>query len=134
MASIALTVYLLFSLLIIPFFRRYQQRYSQYLPLHAISAHTLSLRDRIADTVMRLFLPSSWRRGGNLDEHDNISIDDEEGELMTGMTMEAARREALEQRRALTVDSTSRLGRDLEEGFMDDSDEEEHDRRTGASR
>jgi len=83
---------------------------------------------------MRLFLPSAWRRGANLDEHDNISIDDEEGELMTGMTMEAARREALEQRRALTVDSTSRLGRDLEEGFMDDSDEEDHGRRTGASR
>ncbi|CAI7582969.1 unnamed protein product [Penicillium pancosmium] len=131
-ASIALTVYLLFSFLIIPFLRRYQQRYSQYLPLHAISAHTLSLRDRIADTAMRLFLPSSWRRGTHLDDHDNISIDEEEGELMTGMTMDSVRREALEQRRGILGDSTSRLSRELEEGFMDDSDEEEHSGRRGA--
>ncbi|KAJ5099184.1 hypothetical protein N7532_006185 [Penicillium argentinense] len=134
-ASIALTVYVLFSFLIIPFFRRYQQRYSQYLPLHTISAHTLSLRDRMADVVMRLFLPSSWRRGANIEDHDNISIDDEEGELMTGMNMDAARREALEQRRS-TAESQSRLSRELEEGFMDDSDDEDNDGRghTGGRR
>ncbi|KAJ5092290.1 hypothetical protein NUU61_007160 [Penicillium alfredii] len=123
-ASIALIVYLLFSFLIIPFFRRYHQRYSQYLPLHAISAHTLSLRDRIADIVMRFFLPSSWQPGAHLADHDNISIDEEEGELMVGMNMDEARREALERRRSTAAEAEDRLSRDLEEGFMDDSDEE----------
>lgn len=82
---------------------------------------------------MRLFLPSSWRRGAHLDEHDNISIDDEEGELMTGLNMDAVRREALEQRRGLGLDSNSnsnhRLSRELEEGFMDDSDDDERGER-----
>ncbi|KAJ5166469.1 uncharacterized protein N7482_005250 [Penicillium canariense] len=126
-ASIALTVYLLFSFLIIPFFRRYHQRYSQYLPLHTISAHTLSLRDRMADAVMRFFLPSSWRRNPHIADNDNISIDEEEGELMVGMNMDAARREALERRRSTAPEPESRLSRELEEGFMDDSDEEDHD-------
>ncbi|KAJ5719599.1 hypothetical protein N7493_007177 [Penicillium malachiteum] len=124
-ASIALSIYLLFSFLIIPFFRRYHQRYSQYLPLHTISAHTRSLRDRIADTVMRLCLPSSWRRDAHMDDHANIDIDDDEGELMVGMNISAARREALDRRRANAAEAQSRLSRDLEEGFMDDSDEED---------
>lgn len=57
-------------------------------------------------------------------DHDNISIDDDEGELMVGMNMDAARREALERRRSTAPDAESRLSRELEEGFMDDSDEE----------
>ncbi|KAJ5936495.1 hypothetical protein N7454_005130 [Penicillium verhagenii] len=131
-ASIALSVYLLFSFLIIPFFRRYHQRYSQYLPLHTISAHTLSVRDRMADAVMRCFLPSSWRRGAHLDDHDNIDIDDDEGELMVGMGMDAARREALERHRSAATEPQPRLSRELEEGFMDDSDSESSEGRDGA--
>ncbi|KAJ5204017.1 uncharacterized protein N7498_004896 [Penicillium cinerascens] len=131
-ASIALTVYLVFSFLVIPFFRRYHQRYSQYLPLHTISAHTLSLRDRMADALMRFFLPSSWRRGAHLADHDNISIDEDEGELMVGMGMNAARREALERRRSTAAEAESRLSRDLEEGFMDDSDDDEPEGREHA--
>ncbi|CAG8902022.1 unnamed protein product [Penicillium egyptiacum] len=124
-AAIALAIYILASCVIIPFFRRYHQRYSQYLPLHSISAHTLSLRDRIADKVMHFFLPSRWRRGTQIADHDNISIDDEEGEIMVGMDMDSERRGALEQRRRDTLAETEgRLSRDLEEGFMDDSDEE----------
>ena len=124
-AAIALSVYLLLSFLVFPFFRYYHQRYSQYLPLHNISAHTLSLRDRIADAVMHFFLPSSWRSGTHVNDHANIDIDDEEGENMVGMDMDAARREALERRRGPAVETLSRLSRELEEGFMDDSDEEE---------
>jgi hypothetical protein len=123
-AVIALTVYLLFSFVIIPYFWRYHQRYSQYLPLHSISAHTLSLRDRIADAVMRFFLPASWRAGAHMADHENISIDDEEGEIMVGMNMNSARREALERRRSTAAEAEGRLSRDLEEGFMDDSDDE----------
>lgn len=135
-ASVALTIYILFSCLIIPFFRRYHQRYSQYLPLHTISAHTLSLRDRIADSIMNFFLRSRWRRNpthaeNDLHDNDNVSIGDEEGEMMIGMggrNRDARRREALERRRNggenLALDRQERLSRELEEGFMDESDDE----------
>ena len=44
---------------------------------------------------------------------------------MVGMNMDSDRRGALEQRRRDTLAETEgRLSRDLEEGFMDDSDEE----------
>ncbi|CAG8243206.1 unnamed protein product [Penicillium salamii] len=121
-AAIALSLYILASCVIIPFFRRYHQRYSQYLPLHSISAHTLSLRDRIADTVMDLVLRSTWRRSADMPDNDNISIDEQEGEALVGMDMDAVRRGALERRQ----DVGERLGRELEEGFMDDSDSEGH--------
>ena len=116
-----MTIYVLASCVIIPFFRRYHQRYSQYLPLHSISAHTLSLRDRIADTVMNFILRSTWRRGADVADNDNISIDEQDGEVLVGMDMDAVRRGALERRYDA---GTERLGRDLEEGFMDDSDSE----------
>lgn len=88
----------------------------------------------MADAVMRFFLPSSWRPGAHMADHDNISIDDDEGELMVGMDMDAARREALERRRSTAADAESRLSRDLEEGFMDDSDEEGEAREGGGNR
>ncbi|KAJ5202355.1 hypothetical protein N7449_004434 [Penicillium cf. viridicatum] len=128
-AAIALSIYILASCVIIPFFRRYHQRYSQYLPLHSISAHTLSLRDRIADKLMHFFLPSRWRWGAHIADHDTESIDDEEGEMLVGMDMASVRRGTLEQqRRDNLADRESRLSRDLEEGFMDDSDSEGSER------
>ncbi|KAL3479463.1 hypothetical protein BJX99DRAFT_255466 [Aspergillus californicus] len=124
-AIISLTLYVLISFVIIPFFRRYHQRYSQYLPLETITAHTSSLWERILDAIMRRFLPSSWRQDAHiLDAHDNISILDEEGELMIGMHTDSAHREALERRRSTVADDEGRLSRELEEGFMDESDEE----------
>jgi hypothetical protein len=86
----------------------------------------------MADAVMRFFLPSTWRRGAHLADHDNISIDEDEGELMIGMDMNAARREALERRRSMPAEAESRLSRDLEEGFMDDSGDDEPEGREGA--
>lgn len=47
---------------------------------------------------------------------------------MVGMDMDPARREALERRRSTVAEPESRLSRELEEGFMDDSDEEEDGR------
>ncbi|KAJ9231407.1 hypothetical protein DTO027B5_6276 [Paecilomyces variotii] len=129
-ALISLALYLLLSFLIIPFFRRYHQRYSQYLPLQTISVHTSSLRDRLADALMHLFLPSTWRREARLIEgqNDSGSIFDEEGENMVGF--DPSRREALERRRSTTSDDQPRLSRDLEEGFMDESDEEDEESRS----
>jgi hypothetical protein len=57
------------------------------------------------------------------DNHDSISIFDEEGENMAEMNMSTSRREALEARRSFAADQV-RLSRDLEEGFMDDSDDD----------
>ncbi|PGH14393.1 hypothetical protein AJ79_03035 [Helicocarpus griseus UAMH5409] len=127
-ALISLAVYLLFSFLILPFIRRYRQRYAQYLPLHTISAHTSTLRERASDALMHFLLPSSWRRRqvfGSGQDDGNSVFDDEEGEDMIGVEMDPSRREALERRRDGGMDSERRLSRDLEEGFMDDSDEEE---------
>lgn len=74
---------------------------------------------------MRRFLPSSWRQQAHIsDPNDNISILDEEGEIMVGMNMDSAHREALERRRHTVAEDERRLSRELEEGFMDDSDEE----------
>ncbi|KAE8145308.1 hypothetical protein BDV25DRAFT_164964 [Aspergillus avenaceus] len=134
-AAISLVLYLLLSFLIVPFFRRYHQRYSQYLPMHTISAHTSSLRDRIADAMMRLFLPTTWRQQAHFDDHhDNVSIFDEEGEIMMGMDMDPARREVLERHRSTAAEAESRLSRELEEGFMDDSDEESDNRQNSRVR
>lgn len=91
----------------------------------------MSLRDRIGDVVVRAVLPETWRRGMRPEEHtDNASIYDEEGEIMVGMNMDPARREALERHRSSTAgeDVEGRLSRDLEEGFMDDSDDDEEER------
>lgn len=83
---------------------------------------------------MRWFLPSTWRRGTDIAENDNISIDDEEGEIMVGMNMNSARREALERRRSTAAEAESRVSRELEEGFMDDSDDDDHDNRNAGIR
>ena len=61
--------------------------------------------------------------------HEDELFDDEEGEGMVGFDpVDERRREALEQRRS--VMDEERLGRELEEGFKDDSgDESEEDER-----
>lgn len=61
-------------------------------------------------------------------EHtDDELFDDEEGEGMVGFDIDERRREALERRRSAVGDEDRRLSRDLEEGFKDDSDDEEVD-------
>lgn len=67
------------------------------------------------------------------DNHDSISIFDEEGENMAEMNMSASRREALEARRNFAADQV-RLSRDLEEGFMDDSDDDDDSLHSGQRR
>ncbi|KAK2811814.1 hypothetical protein FQN50_001852 [Emmonsiellopsis sp. PD_5] len=139
-ALLSLAIYLLSTLLILPLIRRYRQRYAQYLPLHTISAHTSTLRDRVSDALMHFVLPSSWRArrrrifdGGHDDDDDDGDsvgggggsvFDDEEGEGMVGFEMDPGRREALERQRGRVGEEERRLSRELEEGFMDDSDEE----------
>lgn len=53
---------------------------------------------------------------------------------MVGMNMNSARREALERRRSTAAEAESRVSRELEEGFMDDSDDDDHDNRNAGIR
>lgn len=129
------------SFVLVPFLRQhYVQRYAHYLPLDSISAHTSTVRDRIGDAVMRCVVRSSarLRRRGSSVHIDNYerdggghghgrdnSIGEEEGEIMVTMQMDHERRVALERwHRAGGVQGQDerRLSRELEEGFMDDSD------------
>ncbi|KAK2766633.1 hypothetical protein FQN54_005944 [Arachnomyces sp. PD_36] len=132
-AIISLALYILISYVILPLIRRSRQRYSQYLPLHAISSHTSSLRERASDALMNFLLPSSWRQraqfvDGHGDDDGRSVFDEEEGEGMVGFDMDPARREALERTRGGAAESEGRLSRELEQGFMDDSDEEDNGR------
>lgn len=129
--------------MVVPFARRHRHRYHQYLPLDALSTRTTSLRQRIADGLTALVLPSTWglRRaqeaidgstnlnaydvaGGDSDDDDDL-FDAEDGEHLIGVAMDIRRREALDRRRSEVGDNERRLSRDLEEGFRDDSSDEE---------
>jgi hypothetical protein len=99
-----------------------------------------SWRTKLSDALYNLFAPSTWLRSrgivdGSGDHNDDELFDDEEGEGMVGFDpIDERRREALEQRRSI-MEEERRLGRDLEEGFKDDSDDEhEDDRRRSLSR
>ena len=127
---ISLSIYLLLSYAIIPLYRQHRQRYAQYLPLETISQHTSSLRSRISDAVVRFVLPSAWlngrppggRYGGG--EVNGSLFDEEEGEGLVGFDINAQRRARLERSNGIG-NSDRRLSRDLEEGFQDESDNEE---------
>jgi hypothetical protein len=134
-AVIALALYLLLSFIVVPLWQRYHGRYSRYLPLETISAHTHGIRERIQDTIARFVLPSSWRQDfqqsqlnmspGDESEH---SMDDNDGEEL--YEFDGNRREALSlDARRVDVEDSGRLSRDLEEGFRDDSDDETGSRR-----
>lgn len=123
-ALISLAIYLLISYALIPFIRRYRERYSQYLPLHNISAHTSSLRERVSNGVMRFVLRINFHR--RRVEGQGEDADSDEGEEM------GAPRGVLGLRRngdGGSDDTGTRLSRELEQGFMDDSDNDEETQR-----
>ncbi|KAF2002498.1 hypothetical protein P154DRAFT_594281 [Amniculicola lignicola CBS 123094] len=136
----AALLYLVLAHFLLPFIRRHRSRYSQYLPVSSdMIPSTVSWRNRAADALYNLFVPSSWGRNRNMqvvDAHDEELFDDEEGEGMVGFDpIDERRREALEQRRSMMGDEDRRLGRDLEEGFKDDSDDDcDDERRRSLSR
>ncbi|EUC48949.1 hypothetical protein COCMIDRAFT_2210 [Bipolaris oryzae ATCC 44560] len=129
---LAAILYVLLALIILPFVRRHRSRYSQYLPVTpGVTDFPTSWRTKLSDALYGLFAPSAWvrQRGvvhGNSQNDDEL-FDDEEGEGMVGFDpIDERRREALEQRRSM-MDDEIRLGRDLEEGFKDDSEDESDD-------
>ncbi|KAH7033424.1 uncharacterized protein B0I36DRAFT_321391 [Microdochium trichocladiopsis] len=141
-AVIALILFLLTTYVALPLWRHYQLRYSQYIPVNTISDRTSSARIRVQAFMARWLVPSNWRRtrverGGNADDDDDdglsedldfLSADGEElGRVYAGADDTAARRHALslDAQYVNRVDSTSRLSRDLEQGFRDDSDDDD---------
>jgi hypothetical protein len=131
---LAAILYVLLALIILPFVRRHRSRYSQYLPVTpGVADFPTSWRTKLSDALYGLFAPSVWMRQRALihgsGQHDDELFDDEEGEGMVGFDpIDEGRREALEQRRSMMEDEM-RLGRDLEEGFKDDSEDEGEDER-----
>ncbi|KAI0124134.1 hypothetical protein BJ170DRAFT_638232 [Xylariales sp. AK1849] len=138
-ALISLLLFLFSTYLLLPLWRQYRQRYSQYLPLDTISSHTSSFRSRVQNTIAKWLIPSEWRMGSMRDrlvtaDTDSVSgFDTDDGEELDEVSEEERRR-----RHALSLDanvvgrgedSGRRLSRDLEEGFMDDSEEEADNRR-----
>lgn len=130
-AIISLLLYLLISYLVVPFWKRYRGRYSNYLPLDTISTHTTSFRQRAQSAVVGLLLPSSWRTDFGRIRHtasaqdgSGSDFDEDEGEEL--YEVDDHRREALSlDARRGADDDGRRLSRDLEEGFKDDSDDDE---------
>ncbi|RFU32241.1 hypothetical protein B7463_g4117, partial [Scytalidium lignicola] len=130
-AIISLILYLLLSYLVVPVWKRYRNRYSQYIPLDRITTQTSSLRQRLQAALVGLLLPSSWRSDQNThrfsataeeEEGVNSDFDEDDGEEL--YEVDQNRREAISLDAQRRVDVGRRLSRDLEEGFMDDSDDE----------
>ncbi|KAB8291835.1 hypothetical protein EYC80_006618 [Monilinia laxa] len=124
---ISLVLYLLISFVIVPLWKRYRARAGQYLPLDTISTRTTSFRQRAQAIVIKFLFPSSWRADFNrsrISAQDSSDFDDEDGEEL--FDVDDNRREALslDARRDRDEDGR-RLSRDLEEGFKDDSSDEE---------
>ncbi|KAI9880161.1 MAG: hypothetical protein M1830_004980 [Pleopsidium flavum] len=136
---ISLALYLVLTYALLPLYRRHYARYSHYL-LQNLSTHTSSMRERLSQALMSILLPSSWRRqqqvvdGGRGADSDDGLFDEEEGEGMVGFAMDEGRRQQLERRAAVEPgDDERRLSRDLEEGFRDDSDEDQEHGRIAVS-
>ncbi|KAK5663086.1 hypothetical protein OQA88_6502 [Cercophora sp. LCS_1] len=130
-ALISLILFLVSTYVLYPLWVRYRTRYSNYLPLETISNQTSGLRARVQDGIARYLAPSMWRR--NISERLVVAetssegdFDSEDGEELGDVDDSTLSAYA---HRQSSSDNTRRLSRDLEEGFMDDSDEESEESR-----
>nr|OQO30378.1 hypothetical protein B0A51_02045 [Rachicladosporium sp. CCFEE 5018] len=123
-ALIAASLYGLFGYIIIPLARQHRNRYDQYLPINAIQSTSTTLRDRLADLVIRIATRGRRRNvADGREESDDNLFGDEEGESMVGFDVERRERN-VRGGRVEVIGSDRRLSRELEEGFKDDSSEE----------
>ncbi|KAJ1329581.1 hypothetical protein MN608_06317 [Microdochium nivale] len=139
-AVIALILFIVTNFVLLPLWRHYQLRYSQYIPVQSITDRTSSARIRMQAFMARWLVPSNWRRarverGGDADDEEDglsedldfLSVDGEElGRVYAGAGDVGGRHAlSLDAHGGNQVDSASRLSRDLEQGFRDDSDDDE---------
>ncbi|KAI1376475.1 hypothetical protein F4677DRAFT_418638 [Hypoxylon crocopeplum] len=136
-AVISLILFLISTFVLVPLWRHYRARYSQYLPLDTISTHTSSIRGRIQDAIARWMVPSRWRMNVRdrvvvgADDASDLGFSSEEGEELDEVDDDRRHALSLDTHNLGRADSITRLSRDLEEGFRDNSDEEEDDVRRG---
>ncbi|PKS07972.1 hypothetical protein jhhlp_006584 [Lomentospora prolificans] len=130
-AVISLIIFVTGRYVIMPLWRTYRQRYSQYLPLDSISNHTLSLRQRLQSAYSGMLAPT-WRRRFRsrvvVGDNDVVSDDEytsEEGEELADVDVESWSSAARGGSRTDIPSTERRLSRDLEEGFISDSDDDD---------
>lgn len=113
-AVISLLLFLVTTYAIVPVWRRYRNRYGQYLPLETISNQTLSLRARMQGAMTRFVLPSAWRARApdRVVVAERGSFDSDEGEELGEVDEDAVRRVLDRRRDNDTIDSTTRLSRE----------------------
>ncbi|KAL2263027.1 hypothetical protein VTK26DRAFT_8552 [Humicola hyalothermophila] len=132
-ALISLIIFLTLTYVLVPFWIRYRNRYSQYLPLDTISNSTSSIRSRIQGLFARFMMPPLWRARASerVVVAERTSFDSEDGEELGDVYESTARRGVDQQRGNSTADNTRRLSRDLEEGFLSDESDRETERTRG---
>lgn len=98
-ALIAGVIYFIGAFIILPLVRQHRNRYSQYLPLDSISAHTSSFRDRIASTVTALVVPRRmvvFDASGSRRESasgDDFVFEEADGDRMVGFDVDRSDRQ-----------------------------------------
>lgn len=128
-ALVAAFLYFFLAYALLPLIRKHRARYNQYLPLDTITSTSTTLRDRFSEYMTRLARPPGQVVDGR-DSTDGDLFGDEEGESMVGFDYRSQERE-VRGGRVESLWSDGRLSRELEEGFKDDSEEEEGDERRG---
>ena len=115
-AVVSLILFLVSTYLLLPLWRRYRQRYSNYLPLDTISDHTSSFRHRVQGTIGRFLVPSAWRQGLHdrlviADDGSDADFESEDGEELGNVGLD--RRSDLSDAAGRSQsDNTSRLSRE----------------------
>ncbi|KAM0324134.1 hypothetical protein ACHAQA_008326 [Verticillium albo-atrum] len=132
-AVISLILFLSLTYILVPLWRKTRERYGQYVPVHAIQSHTLSFGQRVRSGVSGIMERSIWRRNASQgvaigdDDHSDDGFASDDGEEL-GQVNPNTRQAIAEDARRTRPENTRRLSRDLEEGFRDDSDDDD-DRR-----
>ncbi|KAG5922827.1 hypothetical protein E4U42_005229 [Claviceps africana] len=121
-AVISLLLFLLLTFAVLPLWRRYRNRYSQYLP---VPTYTSGLSNFLSRRLSMLTLPSTWSRNGG--SVDSVDVDDflDDGEELGSVDPRLVN--VIRQVISRGDDHVRRLSRDLEEGFMDDSEDSDDD-------
>ncbi|RBQ85717.1 hypothetical protein VDGD_08377 [Verticillium dahliae] len=132
-AVISLILFLTLTFVLAPLWRKTRERYGQYVPVHAIQSSTLSFGQSLRSGVSGLMERSIWRRNASQgvaigSDHSDDGFASDDGEEL-GQVNQNTRQAIAEDARRSSPESTGRLSRDLEEGFRDDSDDEDNGRR-----
>ncbi|KAI1084137.1 hypothetical protein F5B20DRAFT_576281 [Whalleya microplaca] len=117
-AVISLLLFLISTYVLIPLWRRYRARYSQYLPLDSISNHTSSIRGRVQDALARWMVPSRWRIGGRdrvvigADDTSDLGFSSEDGEELDDVDDDRRHALSLDTHTIEHTDTIRRLSRE----------------------